>query len=76
VLDATLKALYAIINAHQNGGSCSLAGVARRPRGPRRGPGRRAEPDTTAGDLTGFSADGAVYHLKAGAAEAWVSQLW
>ncbi|MFJ8377245.1 NPCBM/NEW2 domain-containing protein [Streptomyces sp. NPDC094461] len=32
-----------------------------------------AEPDTTVGDLTGFSADGAVYHLKAGAAEARVS---
>ncbi|MCX5159160.1 NPCBM/NEW2 domain-containing protein [Streptomyces sp. NBC_00264] len=32
-----------------------------------------AEPDTTVGDLTGFSADGSVYHLKAGAAEARVS---
>ncbi|MES9507545.1 NPCBM/NEW2 domain-containing protein [Streptomyces sp. NPDC000609] len=32
-----------------------------------------AEPDTTVGDLTGFSADGAVYHLTAGAAEARVS---
>ncbi|MGW1428193.1 NPCBM/NEW2 domain-containing protein [Streptomyces sp. NPDC002431] len=28
-----------------------------------------AGPDTTVGDVTGFSADGAVYHLEAGAAE-------
>ncbi|MDK0518570.1 NPCBM/NEW2 domain-containing protein [Streptomyces sp. ML-6] len=32
-----------------------------------------APPDTTVGDLTGFSADGAVYRLEAGAAEARVS---
>ncbi|MFF3394860.1 NPCBM/NEW2 domain-containing protein [Streptomyces sp. NPDC002669] len=32
-----------------------------------------AEPDTTVGDLTGFSADGAVYRLEAGDAEARVS---
>jgi hypothetical protein len=40
MLAAALKALYATINAHQSGGSCSSAGTGRRVRGTRQRTGR------------------------------------